>query len=354
MGDTLLNDEPLGVQRYAYEILKHLDLLDLSYECEMLIPKCSKCTISFNNIKIIRYGLNRKGFLWRQIDFPRYLKKEKAIGVDLTLGLPILRCDVVCLHDCIYENYKDDFRSLKEKIKRLSYLIRAYVSINRSKLVLTVSEFSKKELIEYYKVPEKKIHVVYNAWQHYKRIVSDTTILERLKLTKGEYFFALGSSLPHKNFQWIIRAAKNNSHHMFVITGTNRLSNYKDTLDIKDISNIIFTGFLKDNEVKALMENCKAFLHPSFYEGFGIPPLEALSCQAKTLVANSSCLPEIYRDSVTYFDPHDENIDLDALLNNKEKDEIDATIVLKKYSWVESANKVNLLLKELIKGNSSL
>ena len=146
LGDTLLNDEPLGIQRYAYEILKELDqFLDCS-NYELLIPQNCECKIFFDRIKIVRYGIFASGFLWRQLDFPRYVKKNQAVGVDLTLGLSIRGSDIVCLHDCVYENYPQDFIGLKAKLKRISYLIRAQIAVMKAKKIITVSNARKFRL----------------------------------------------------------------------------------------------------------------------------------------------------------------------------------------------------------------
>lgn len=345
LGDTLLNDEPLGIQRFAYEILKQLDQMQLDYDCELLVPASYDCKITFNQIKIVKYGDIRTGFLWRQIDYPKYVRSNHSIGVDLTLGLALQGSDVVCLHDCIYENYSQDFIGIKEKIKRFSYLIRARRAIKKSKVIITVSQTSKIELMQHYKIPSEKIKVIYNAWQHYERVMPDDKILDRFHLTKGNYCFSLGSGLPHKNFKWVIAAAIKNPQYQFVVTGTNRLSIYAKELNCNNVSNVTFTGFLTDGEVKALMENCKVFLHPSLYEGFGIPPLEALCCGADIAISNKSCLPEIYQNSAHYFNPVDyENIDINALLvsptDQKEN-------ILRMYSWKTSANQINNIILEL-------
>lgn len=343
LGDTLLNNEPLGIQRYAYEILKQLDEIAQDINIEMIVPESSVCKIHFNNIKIVQYGTGN-GFFWRQFKFPHYLKMSNAIGVDLTLGLPLVGCDIVCLHDCIYENYTQDFPGIKNKLKRLSYLIRAKCNVKNSKLILTVSEYSKKELVDYYNISPQKIQVIYNAWQHFQRIVPDEAILERLNLSTHNYYFALGSYLPHKNFQWIINEAIANPEKKFIVTGTNKLDNFLDVTKGNKPNNIIFTGFLKDEEIKALMENCKLFLHPSYYEGFGIPPLEAISSGAKIAISSASCLPEIYGDVAAYFDP-DSIADLDDLESQKRKD---ASYVLDKYSWRDSAEKMKICLQRCL------
>ena len=95
-------------------------------------------------------------------------------------------------------------------------------------------------------------------------------------------------------------------------------------------------------KVGSLYKNCKAFIFPSIHEGFGIPPMEALSQGAKIIVANTTCLPEIYQGCAIYVDPYDTNVDLDKLLKDNEVD--DSNKVLARYSWKESALKLYKLI----------
>ena len=90
------------------------------------------------------------------------------------------------------------------------------------------------------------------------------------------------------------------------------------------------------------MKGCRAFIHPAVYEGFGIPPIEALSCGAELIISNTTCLPEVYGKSAHYIDPYNYDVDLDELL----KEPIaSASEVLGRYSWVEEAKKLLMLLR---------
>ena len=94
------------------------------------------------------------------------------------------------------------------------------------------------------------------------------------------------------------------------------------------------------------MEKCTVFVHPSLYEGFGIPPLEALSCGARVMVSDSTCLPEIFMDSVVYFHPDELCPDIDKLLAHKCSD---TTNILNKYDWENSARKLNEIIYDTLR-----
>lgn len=345
LGDTILNEEPLGIQRFAYEIIKYIDTNSekVEKEMELLIPENAVCRLKLDNIKIVRYGQG-SGFHWRQSKFHHYVKKNNAIGVDMTLGLSFFGSDVVALFDNIYESFPNDFIGFKAKLKRLSYLIRAKINVILAKKIITISHYSMDELKKYYKIPNDKLKIIGCGWDHFSKIVPDLTILEKYNLESGAYCFTLGSSLPHKNLDWIINAALQNPNIIFVVTGTSRLSKYQNLLNTDAVNNIIFTGYLTDSEIKSLMSNCKVFILPSYLEGFGIPPMEALSCGAKVLVSNRACLPEIYKQSVYYLDPDEKSIDIEELI---EGDLEDSSTILNKYTWKNSGEKMINLLNEI-------
>ncbi len=107
--------------------------------------------------------------------------------------------------------------------------------------------------------------------------------------------------------------------------------------------NLLFTGYLTDGEVKSLMTHCRAFIHPAIYEGFGIPPLEAMSCGAEVIVSTATCLPEIYGKAAHYIDPYNYEVDLENLLKEPVAPR-DA--VLERFDWQREAEKLLRLLRE--------
>ena len=106
-----------------------------------------------------------------------------------------------------------------------------------------------------------------------------------------------------------------------------------------------FLGYISDGEIKYLMRCCKAFIFPSFFEGFGIPPLEALSVGAKIIVAKSSCLPEIFGDSAYYINPYKTNVYLDNVLNRPRQS---GEVILQKYCFSKFAKIVLNSLEDMV------
>ena len=208
--------------------------------------------------------------------------------------------------------------------------------------IITVSNESKKEIVKYYNVAPNRITVIGNGWEHMKDITSDERVFEKCKIDdKKPYFFALGSKYKHKNLIWILNAAKKNPKYNFVLTGNDSFSKESEELNREKVDNVIFTGFVSDGEMKALMLNCVALIQPSLYEGFGIPPIEALSLGKKVIVSRACCLPEIYEDAAIYIDPNNSDVDLDLLM----KEHIGgAKCILEKHSWKKSAKEMLKLI----------
>jgi glycosyltransferase involved in cell wall biosynthesis len=254
---------------------------------------------------------------------------------------PILTPHVVVIHDV-------NFRANPTFFSRtfvLWYCTALMLSASRMKMIFTVSEFSKHEILRYYKVDPLRISVVYSAWSHFERIYVDDKILSRHKLMPGEYYFALSSMAPNKNFAWIAKVACNNPGQMFVIAGMSNKRVFGGT-KITIPKNMLLLGYISDGEAKSLMKSCKAFLFPSIYEGFGLPPLEALSVGAPVIVSSTSSLPEIYGDTVHYIDPHRYNVNLELLLDEQVKNPEN---ILSKYKWQKSAEIFHINTSRLIR-----
>lgn len=332
-----------GQERYAEELIRHLD--DICEKDEFVVVTSERAlrTPKYKNIRLMKIGtLKREA--WEQFCLGPWLRRHNMKCVNLTSTFAFGHCEVVCLHDCaIQENLKMYLHSLYGIAGSIWKLLLGWVAAHKAEKILTVSNYSKSKLQELMHIPAEKITVVGNAWQHYKRVQADDRIFERLDFVeKGRYFFALSSLSPQKNFIWIMEVAKRNPQYQFIITGKAERFTHLGVNDMK-ISNLHFTGYLSDGEIKSLMTHCRAFIHPAIYEGFGIPPIEALSCGAELILSPATCLPEIYEKSAHYISPYNYDVDLEKLL---EEPVASGQKILEKYSWAKEAEKLLNLLRE--------
>ncbi len=324
-----------GIQRFAMNIVRELDEIAPKGVLQILVPEACEVAFPFENIEVVKYG-KHKGYVWEQTDLAHYLKSHGAKGIFLENAVPFFyRKGIVVLHDISLKVNPQFFSgSLKMLVTRLIWTT-IYRSIVRSDMrIVTVSEFSKTEIMRAYRVRPHRITVIGNSWQHIDEIGVDERILESAGLSPGGYFFSLGSGSDSKNIKWILKAAEQHPSDTFVVAG--KIKGLPDSEKITD--NVILTGYVSDEEAKALMKSCRAFIFPSFYEGFGIPPMEALASGAPALVLSDiPCLHEIYGDIAGYIDPHRyDNAEIPLVpVSDDERERF-----LLKYSWKESARKL--------------
>ncbi len=336
-----------GQERFANEIVRELDKIVKPEEFVIVVPQYAQIHAQYENIKIVKYG-SVKSHLWEQISFLRYIVKNKLLSINLTTTCPFWSPGIVCIHDAAYFEISNLLTTnLYGKLSTIWHRILAYGAAKRAKKILTVSNYSKNRLAENLNIPTSRFAILRNGWQHLNRINPDESIFSIFppKIIRHEYFMALSSLSPQKNFIWIKEIAKRNPLKQFIICGKYDGATNVGQETLKN-ENIFFTGYISDEQMKALMSNCKAFIHPAIYEGFGIPPLEALSCGAQLILSNTTCLPEIYENSAHYIDPHKYDYNLDKLLQDPVES---AEIILKKYNWAEEAKKLLEVIDEIEK-----
>lgn len=326
-----LTQKITGVQRYAIEIVKQLDK-EKNVKFILLCPNEElKNNIELKNIEIRKIGM-LNGQAWEQISLPLYIiKNGRKKLLNFCNIAPILYPGYVTIHDI---GFKTHGEHLNAKFRNW-YKLVTRLNIKRYKHIFTVSNFSKNEIIENYKVKPENITVTYNSAEHLKGVIPDKTILKRIKVENKDFYFSLGSRSPHKNHKYIEELAKKNPKQIFIVTGnSNKIFEYKDQ---EDIENIIYTGYLSDEEIAALYKNCKAFIFPSLYEGFGIPPLEAMTMGCRNIyVSDIEVFKEIYGDSVNYINVNKTVKLEDIKMSNKQE----ISDILEKYKWNEVSKKI--------------
>ena len=335
-----------GVERYAYEITKRLDVICKKGEISIIIPKNISNIPEYKNINIIRYGKKIQNFFWQMITLQWFLLTHRQYTI-LDYGNTALpfAAGIVFLHDIYCQFFPEDFKSKKDKIIRAYNKWQYRLIAKKAKHIVTVSEYSKNEILKTFKIDQTKITVIYSSADHIKFIIEDISIFNDFPILKEKpFYFSLGSLSKRKNIKWIIEYAKNNPDSIFAISGTSLPTVKVDELENSLPINIILLGYLSDEKVKALMSKCKAFILPSYYEGFGLTPLEALSCGVPIIVSNAASLPEIYANTAHYIDPFNTDIDIDELL----KEPVDKPDNLfEKYSFNKAAENIYKLIQDI-------
>ncbi|EFM11927.1 glycosyl transferase group 1 [Paenibacillus curdlanolyticus YK9] len=301
-----------GVQRVAYEFVKSLDELikeDLSftkYNFILYCPKGSSDKIQLNNIPVMETGLFN-GHLWEQISLP-LISFGKTI-INLCGPAPILKKkQMVTIHDAaIYANSDNFSASFKLWYKTMFFFFKI-----RSLKIITVSNFSKSELVKYCSFDKEKVKAVHLGVDHFSvptNEVSEDTILSKFQIEKGQFVLAVSSMAPNKNFKSVVQAMEKlkMTDYKCVIVGGNFSKVFTSSSEDNYQKNqeINYLGYVTDEELGVLYKNAACFIYPSFYEGFGLPPIEAMSCGCPVIVSNAASLPEVCGAGVVYCNPHD-------------------------------------------------
>ena len=333
-----------GIERFAFETCKHLDNLIGNDKIGIYIPKNAKTFPVYKNIKVIISKKECKVFpLWEHFEFGKFVKKNKHIPLDFSNVTPLGTKGIVFIHDIYAKLYPQDFSRFRDKLINKYMCLMYRYATKHAKLLLTVSEFSQNQISRTYKIPKEKIYVVPNGWDHFEAIQPDDSIIKNHPKLQDDFYFTLGSLSLRKNLKWVAEYAQKNPNEKFAISGKMLSGLVPKELEIlKSLDNVILLGYVSDEQVKSLMQKCKAFVFPSYYEGFGIPPLEALSCGTKIIVSNAASLPEIYENTAYYINPDDTNIDLKLLLT---KEVETSHKILQKYKYKNSATILCDLLK---------
>lgn len=335
-----------GIERFAFETLKELDCLlnggdKPNVNFSILVPANARSIPSYKNISIITSEKEIHGFpKWDLIEFKKQCKKRNAIALGFSNTAPLGKmCGYEFIHDIYAADCPEDFSGLKDKLVRI-YSLLNYGNIARNaRHIFTVSNFSRNQIVSRYRCSESRISVIPNGWDHFKSIAEDDSIFDRFtKLEKGKFYFTLGSLSKRKNLVWIARHAEKNPEEIFAVSGKAISGLVPEELEVlKNLGNVVLLGYVKDEEVKSLMKNCRAFIFPSYYEGFGIPPLEALSVGTPIIVSRDASLGEIYGSCAHYIDSSNPDINLDDLL----KEPVESPEpVLEKYTYKNAAAKL--------------
>jgi glycosyltransferase involved in cell wall biosynthesis len=345
-----------GVQRYAIEVLKSFDYLISQgninkdhYTLVILTPQNIKYNLTLEHFEIRKVG-NLKGQLWEQLELPFF--SFGRLLLNLCNTAPITKSkQIVTIHDAAASanksNYSYAFRTWYQILHHLLPLF--------TKQFITDSIFSKNELMKYYPIKDERIKVIYLGKEHILAQNKNDEFLKKNQLINNPYILAVSSLNPNKNFKGIIQSLKyiNSNDFNLVIVGAKDIPIYKET-SITSSERIKFVGYVEDDELKALYENAICFIFPSFYEGFGLPPIEAMSCGCPVIASNKASLPEVLGDSVLYCNPEDPKDiakNIEKLVEDKQAQEYyreKGFIHSSQYSWNKCSTELFQVVEEVL------
>lgn len=339
-----LTQKLTGVQRYAIEISKRLKKLDPTI---VFVAPQNILHVGIGKELDVQIIGTRTGYFWEQIELPLYLK---SIGSPLLFSpanmAPVAYTNkIISIHDIAFVKYPHGF----DWQFRLVYKLLIPMILKTSKKIITISQFSKKEIIDHYSLSPEKIAVIYNGIDEKFHSHSNTK-------HKQKYLLGVSSLDPRKNFQGLIKAFLELNHPSLMLYIIGDQNNAFKNIDVITDKKIKFLGRVTDKELISHYSGALAFVYPSFYEGFGFPPLEAMACGVPVICSNTSSLPEVGGDAVMYINPYDTNDIRDKMLIVIENEKLRDEMIIKgyqqamKFLWQDSAEKhLSIFQKELNK-----
>ncbi len=307
-----------GVERVARELITALcEMLDENGSCttpegqricfRLIAPASSTAESPWPKLTLHRKGASG-GHVWEQTSLLAATRGEWLISLCNT-GPMFKRKHLLFLHDAqtfaIPQNFTWKFR--------LWYRLLFSVAGRMSAAILTNSKYSRDELVKLVGLDPKRITPIWLGVEHATRTPPDFGIFAKHHIADTPYLFAVSSVNPNKNFSSVIRALEllGPDAPPCVIAGQKNARVFGGKA--LDESRITHVGHVSDAELYALYSRAYCLLFPSFYEGFGLPPVEAMSLGCPAIVSSTSVLPEICADAVLYCDPNDPQTLADAI-----------------------------------------
>jgi glycosyltransferase involved in cell wall biosynthesis len=342
-----------GLGRYTQKLIEHLECIDNENLYVVFLRK--------ENFD--QYHPHNKNFTKALADYPWYSLSEQLFyprllakyNFDLMhfphFNVPVLYFGkfVLTIHDLILIHFPTlkgtKLNPMWYWIKYFGYKVTIGSAIARAKSIIAVSEFTKNDLIAVYPRSRKKITVTYEACDDFCRIsqIEAPYILEKYGIMKP-YLLYVGNAYPHKNLPALIDAfvlvQKDFPDMQLALVGKEdyfylRLREYVKT---KKITGVHFLGFVSDQDLDVMYRFAKAYVFPSLYEGFGLPPLEAMAKGVAVVCSDHACMQEILGDAAHWANARNANdlaLKISEVLTNKK---LESDLISKGYQQIQKYN----------------
>jgi GT2 family glycosyltransferase/glycosyltransferase involved in cell wall biosynthesis len=353
-------DEHAGMGVYTYNLIKHLQKIDKKNIYTIILNPLKTKIVETSNGNFRKYVTpisienHIVGDLWRNIYLPHQLHKDKVdVFHDPGYFLPIINGgykSVVTVHDLVVFSFP------QTNSKKYFWYMKQMTSIGakNADMIIADSYHTKEDLIKILNIPKEKIRVVYLATSKHLQPTKDPEKHEWIKKKyhiNGKYILCVSTIEPRKNLPRLLSAyhqlrKETKLEHKLVVCGTfgwlfGDIFTTIDRLNLRD--DVIFTGYIDDEELPHLYSAAELFVFPSLYEGFGLPALEAMACGVPVITSNSSSLPEIVGDAGIMINPYKSEELSEAISkvlcdeNLRKKMSEKSIIRANKFSWEQTA-----------------
>ncbi|MCX6795673.1 MAG: glycosyltransferase family 1 protein [Candidatus Falkowbacteria bacterium] len=363
-----------GLGRYTQEITDRIVSFDQTADYVIFLSPENFDSFQLPGKNYKKVKINIRWYSWReQVILPFYFYRENLDLLHFThFNVPIFyrRNFIVTIHDLILTKFPSLKATLLKpwmyRLKNFAYRQVIGYAVKNSLKIIAVSKFTAEDIIKQFKISANKIEVTYEgvADNFLVDVATDSRILQQQGIDQP-FFLYVGNAYPHKNLEGLLKAfssfqGESKQHNAsLVLVGKEDYFYLQIKKLAKDlqVKRVYFLGYVSDDDLSFLFSRALAYIFPSFYEGFGLPPLEAMSRGCPVVSSKEGSLPEILGDAALYFDPYDANDFLskmnrvfsDATLRENLKDA--GTKRVKDFSWQDCAKKTLAVYQKCLKIN---
>jgi glycosyltransferase involved in cell wall biosynthesis len=368
-----------GLGRYTKEVVDRILTLDKTNEYIIFLGEKNFSQFHPVNPRVKKVLARVRWYtLAEQIIMPALIKKEK---IDLMhfphFNVPWF-CStkfVVTIHDLILTKFPTPRATTLDpwlyKIKHKGYQLVISQAIKQAQQVITVSRFTKNDIIKKFKVNPEKIIIIHEGVAN-KLLIASTSSNDKKVIfkynIKKPFLLYVGNAYPHKNLDGLVKVfakikEKNNNLQLVLVGKDDYFYRQikKIAIGLKKVNkDIVFPGFVPDEELVSFYRCALAYIFPSFYEGFGLPPLEAMAQGCPVISSNQASLPEILGRAALYFNPYNQREMQEKIeriitdLDWRQKLIKTGYQQVKKYSWDKCAKEMLNVYKNVIFKDSNL
>lgn len=365
-----------GLGRYTQEIVDNIIRIDKDNEYVIFLGKENFEEFKTENQNVTKILANARWYtLKEQVLMPWLFWRYRLNLVHVPhFNVPALAFKklIVTIHDLILIRFPTaratTLGPALYKIKNLGYKFIIWSAVKRAKRIIAVSKYTKDDIVKHFKIKPDKVEVIYEGVANlaknrdtlFTAKLNDKKVLTGYNIDKP-FLLYVGNAYPHKNLEGLIKVfkevKKSKPDLQLVLVGKedyfyNRVKEYANKLGLT--KEVLFPGYVSDEKLEILFQKALAYVFPSFYEGFGLPPLEAMAKGCPVVSSDKSCLPEVLGEAALYFNPENENEMKSRILKIIEDKKLRQELIqkgfnqVKKYSWWDAADKTLEVYEEVL------
>ncbi len=305
-----------GLGRYLQKLVEHLEKVDLSNQYVIFLRRDNWNEYQPTNPNFKKVLADYRWYtLGEQIMMPIKIWQAKVDLIHFPhFNIPVFYSGpfVVTIHDLVLKKFPTRRAStlgpIRYWLKNLAYQLVIWLAVKRAKKIVAVSNYTKEDILRYFRIKPERIEVIYEGTP--EAIPGRNPGRRNPGCPVEDYLLYVGNAYPHKNLERLILAFQKLTQEEkidleLVLVGQLDYFYQRLQKQFSSLPGLIFTDFVSDEELASLYQRAALYVFPSLGEGFGLPPLEAMSYGLPVVSSQATCLPEILGRAAVYFNPED-------------------------------------------------